>query len=442
MAIRVLGPLETGNGHVLRPRERVVLAALIVRAGRAVAPGELADACWGQDPPRTWPQQVQTTVARIRAGLGSSAILTRGSDYALGIDPATIDAFEFERLVSTARQHGLRGEHDRAIDVYRRSLALWRGAAYSDVADWEPGAIEAERLVEIRESAEEELLEARLAEGDHRAVIADAERLVREAPLRESRWAILALANYRSGRQAEALATLRTSRARLARELGIDVGDRLRVLETAILQQDPALDLVESQHRVSQRCPYLGLEAFTPQDAEEFFGRDADIDAIRARMHPHALVAIVGASGSGKSSLVLAGVLPRAADGRRVAVVTAGRDAAAELRARIEQRGAADVIVIDQAESVFALPEGERDALCGIVADVLAEGSCVLLTLRSDFLDRATGLPRIGLDVGRGVYAIGPLSVGGLARRGRAPRCARGTSSGAGARGGHPSRRR
>ena len=196
MAIRVLGPLETGNGNALSPRERVVLAALIVRAGRGLAPGELAEAYWGDEPPRTWPQQVKTSVARIRASLGSGAVLTRGSDYALGIDPATIDAFEFERLVSTARHHGLRGEHDRAIDAYRRALALWRGQAYIDVADWGPGAIEAERLAEIRENANEELLEARLAEGERRSVIADAERLVREAPLRENRWAILAMANY------------------------------------------------------------------------------------------------------------------------------------------------------------------------------------------------------------------------------------------------------
>ena len=101
---------------------------------------------------------MKTSVARIRSGLGSSAILTRGSDYALGIDPATIDAFEFERLVSTARQHSLGGEHDRAIDAYRRALALWHGNAYIDAADWEPGAIEAERLAESRDNANEDSL--------------------------------------------------------------------------------------------------------------------------------------------------------------------------------------------------------------------------------------------------------------------------------------------
>jgi DNA-binding SARP family transcriptional activator len=414
MAIRVLGPLDTGSEHALSPRERAVLAALIVCAGRAVAPGELAEAYWGEAPPRTWPQQVKTSVARIRSGLGATAVVTRGSEYALGLDPATIDAFEFERLVSAARLHALHEEHDRAVDAYRRALALWRGQPYPELADWEPAAVEAERLAEIRDSAEEELLEARLAEGEHRAVIADAERLVRARPLRENRWAILAMANYRAGRQAEALATVRAARERLADELGIDLGERLRSLEAAMLQQDPALSPVRTLHRVSDSCPYRGLAAFSPEDADEFFGREDDIAAIRDRARPGSLVAVVGASGSGKSSLVLAGVLPRIAEGRTVAVVTAGRESALELRARVARNGVADVIVVDQAESVFQLDPQERDELCAIISDVLADGAIVLLTLRSDFLDRATGLSLIGAAIGRGVYAIGPLSPAGL----------------------------
>ena len=414
MAIRVLGPLDTGTEHTLSPRERVVLAALIVRAGRTVAPGDLAEACWGEDPPRTWPQQVKTCVARIRAGLGSAAVVTRGSEYTLGIDPATIDAFEFERLVSSARQHALHDEHDRAVDAYRRALELWRGEPYAELVDWAPAAVEAERLIEIRDSAQEELLEARLAEGEHRAVIADAERLVRAAPLREDRWAILAIANYRAGRQAEALATVRAARTRLVDELGIDVGQRLRELEASMLRQDPALALVKTLHRVSDACPYRGLAAFSTADADEFFGRESDIEALLQRVRPGTLTAVVGASGSGKSSLVFAGLLPHASEGRRVAIVTAGREAAPRLRGRLEQRGAADLVVVDQSEAVFQLPEREQEELCALVASVLSTGSAVIMTLRSDFLDRATGLPHIGTLIGRGVYAIGPLSLAGL----------------------------
>ena len=135
-------------------------------------------------------------------------------------------------------------------------------------------------MVEIRRSVEEELLESRLAEGEHRAVIADAERLVRESPLRENRWAILAMANYRAGRQAEALSSIRAARARLADDLGIDIGDRLRALESSMLQQDPTLAPPKAVHRVSQTCPYRGLQPFSPSDTEDFFGRDADIEVI------------------------------------------------------------------------------------------------------------------------------------------------------------------
>ncbi|MEV5071317.1 hypothetical protein MRBLMI12_002945 [Microbacterium sp. LMI12-1-1.1] len=355
-------------------------------------------------------------MARIRAGLGTTAVLTRGSAYALGIDPATVDAFEFERLVSSARQHALHDENDRAVEMYRRGLALWRGVAYVELVDWEPAAVEAERLAAIRDSAEEELLESRLAEGEHRAVIADAERLVRAAPLREERWAVLAIANYRAGRQAEALATVRAARARLVDELGIDIGARLRELEASMLRQDPALTLVRTLHRVSDACPYRGLAPYSPADVDAFFGRDDDVDDIQERVRPGSLTAVVGASGSGKSSLVLAGVLPRLTSGRTVVVLTAGRDAALDLRARIEQRGAADIVVIDQAEAVFQLAERERDELCAIVADVLAAGSAVLMTLRSEFLDRATGLPYVGTAIGRGVLAIGPLTADGLRR--------------------------
>ncbi|WP_285113757.1 BTAD domain-containing putative transcriptional regulator [Leifsonia sp. fls2-241-R2A-40a] len=414
MTVKVLGPLDTGTEHTLSPRERVVLTALIVLAGRSVAVGELAEAYWGAALPRTWTQQIKTSVARIRAYLGHDAVTTRGSEYSLGLDPATIDAFEFERLVSDARKHAIHDENDRAVAAYRRALAMWRGAPYPELADWEPATVEAERLVEIRRSVEEELLESRLAEGEHSAVVADAERLVRESPLRENRWAILAIANYRAGRQAEALSSIRSARARLADDLGIDPGDRLRALESSMLQHDPALVAAKPLHHVSDVCPYRGLQPFSSADTEDFFGRDADIDAMRQRVRDGSLTVVVGASGSGKSSLVLAGLLPRIADGRRIAVITAGRDAATDLRARIDAGGRADIVVVDQAEAILQLPERERDELCRILAEVLVGGSTVLMTLRSDFLDRATGLPRIGALIGRGVYAIGPLDSEGL----------------------------
>ena len=354
-----------------------------------MAPSELADAYWGDAIPQTWAQQVKNSIAHIRTRLGRDSVTTKGSEYTCGIEPDVIDAVRFERLVSTARQHSLHSEHDRAVDSYRRALGLWRGPAYPDLAGWEPGVVEAMRLDEIRRSAEEELLTARLRAGEHRPVIAEAERLVREAPLREERWAILALANYQAGRQADALAVLRAARERLLDELGIEPGERLAELETAILRQDPALSPAIPLAHVSLDCPYRGLAAYGPEDAAEFFGRDADVEEVLGRVVPGSVVAIAGPSGSGKSSMILAGVVPRMIErGRRVKALRAGAGSSAAVRLLLADRMEADVVVIDQAEQLLRGDPDETEAFCAAAAEFVADGGSVILTIRSDFATR------------------------------------------------------
>ncbi|MCU1438380.1 MAG: hypothetical protein JWP66_1467 [Naasia sp.] len=409
MTLNVLGPLDTGTGP-LSPRERVILSALILRHGTSLAPAVLAEAYWGEAVPNSWAQQVKTSVARIRSRLGREVVRTVGSAYLLGVDPATIDAVRFERLVSTARQHALGGAHDRAAETYRRALGMWRGDAYPDVSSWEPGIIEAMRLGEIRAGAEEELLEERLRGGEARTVVSDAERLVREAPLREARWATLALALYRSERQGEALATLRAARERLASELGIDPGGQLQRLETAMLRHDASLAAPARVDRPSTECPYRGLRPFGPPDSALFFGRDEDIDLLVRRVRPGAVVVLAGPSGSGKSSVLLAGVLPRLVDrGLPTAVIPPDAAAAATLRRVGSMRGAETIVVLDQAEELFADSTG-LEATCRAAAEHLAGGGCLLLTIRSDFLDRASALPQIGPAIARGIVLLGPLT--------------------------------
>lgn len=399
--------MDTGDA-ALGPRERTVLAALIVRHGTTVAPTELAEAWWGDEPPTTWAQQIRNSVARIRSRLGRDAVETVSTDYRLGLDVDTIDAVRFERIVSDARAHGLHGEHDRAIDAYRRALALWRGAPLQDVAAWEPGVAEAMRLGQIRASAEEELLDARLRAGEHRAVIPDAERLVREEPLREDRWAILALANYRADRQAEALATLRAARQRLGDELGIEPGARLTALETAILRQDADLAAPVQAAPASADCPYPGLRAFEAEDADFFFGRESDVDVVLEWLRPGSVVTIAGPSGSGKSSLALAGVSVRLRPaGRTVQAMRPGKDAAATLRTAA---ALASVVVIDQFEELLAGEASTIEQFCHAAGELLAGGGALLLTVRSDSLDPVRALPRIGDAIARGVYLLGPLS--------------------------------
>jgi DNA-binding SARP family transcriptional activator/WD40 repeat protein len=399
VGIGVLGALTTDVG-TLSPQERAVVAALAVNPGHEVRPDELSEACWGDTVPRTWSKQVQALVSRVRRRLGSRSILTTTQGYALGVATETIDSVRFQRLVDRAREHQGQGDPERAITGYEQALALWRGPPFSDVAAWPPASVEAARLDEIRRAVEEDLLEAHLACGEHHSVIAEAEGLVRAEPLSERRWAILALALYRSGRQADALAALRRMRDELDTRLGVDPGAEIVVLETEILRQDQRLDPPPAPRETRAGNPYKGLRPFTPDDAADYFGRDSEIAEVLDRLDAAHLVAVVGPSGSGKSSLVLAGVVPRLRDrGRAPVLIRPGSG-----------RRTGDVVIIDQFEELFHLgwPSGDIAAYCESVADVVAAGHDVILTLRSDALDNCVADPRLGPLVREGLVVLGP----------------------------------
>jgi DNA-binding SARP family transcriptional activator len=414
MAVDVLGPLETDAGPLPR-RERAILASLVVRRGTAVEPDELADAVWGDRPPTTWRQQIKTGVAEIRARIGRDAIQTVSGAYAFAADPLSVDAVRFESLVAEAREQSVRGEPDRAVDTYRRALSLWRGRAFFDVAAWPPAEAERSRLEQLRVGAEEELLEMRLAAGDARSVVQDAERLVSLEPLREDRWAVLATALYQANRQADALTALRRARERLDSELGIEPGSRLQTLETAILRQDPTLAPPNRIGPVDTACPYPGLRPFEIDDADVFFGRATEVSTIVERVRPGLVTTITGPSGSGKSSVLRAGVV-RSLAGRAMAVKVIHPDEAgtATLRAAVFGGAELDVVAIDQFEEVLRESPDRTAAFVTALRDYLESGGAVVLTIRSDSLDAATAIERIGSAIGREVLVMGALSPDGL----------------------------
>lgn len=416
MVVAVLGPLKV-DGAVLSPRERAVLSALLVRGGTTVSTGELADAVWNDDIPTTWRKQLQAAIAILRRTLGARAIVTEPSGYRMALTQDEVDTSRFTLLIERARELAAAGEADRAVDVYRRAFELWRGAPYPDLMDWPDAAAEADRLEQLRIAAEEESLEQRLVVADARSVIPEAERQVRAAPLRESRWALLALANYRAGRQAEALAILRTARTRLIEEAGLEPGRVLVDLEAAILRQDPQLDAAPLTTRApSSDCPYRGLAAFDTDDAEVFFGRNAEVDRIVAMAERAPLVVLTGPSGCGKSSLLNAGVVPRfVARGDQCTLVrpsdgiTALRDAAT--------RG--DIVVIDQLEELFQGSDPEGYA--AVIAEALAEGKRVFATIRSDFLDSVAALPTLSAFIAEALFVVPPMSEEALRQAVQAP---------------------
>ena len=414
--IRVLGDLTIDGGR-LTPKERSLLAALVLRSGDLVAPSELADAIWGDGLPATWPKQVQALVVRLRRALGAAAVATKPAGYRLEVDPETIDAVRFERLLTAASTHRFGGDPVRAVDVLERALSLWHGAAYADLGEWPKAVAEAERLEEIRKSAEEDLLAARLESGEHRAVIPDAERLVRTDPLREGRWVILATALYRAGRQADALAALRSARTRLDEELGIAPGAELIAVESGILRQDAALDAPPPAPSSNAGCPYRGLQPFGEDEADEFFGREDDVRAALARLARSPFLAVSGPSGCGKSSIVLAGIVPQLRGrGETVVVIGSGAAPVLSFADALSERSGADCVVIDQFEELFhsRLPASTIEECSRLIAEAIEAGRRVIIAVRSDFLDDCTTQPSLGPLFAEGVHLVAPLGPTGL----------------------------
>ena len=416
MGIDVLGPVTVEDeAGILGPRDRVVLAALSLRPGESVSSERLADALWGEGPPATWTKVVQGCVTRLRKVLGPAAIETGHQGYRLALPIDDVDAQRFERLVTRGRELLTLGEPERAAHVVGEALALWRGRALVDLEGWSPAEAETARLEEMRLEAQEVLLDAELQAGRHSEVLADLQARVTEQPLRERRWGLLALAQYQTGRQGEALRTLHRARMTLAGELGLDPGPDLVALEAAILRQDPSLVADAALPEPSAACPYLGLVAYDMADAEAFFGRDEDVAACVRRLASVGVLAVVGPSGCGKSSLVRAGVAAALRrDGRQVVVVTPGAHPCAALT-DLPDVGRAPVLVVDQCEEAVVLCDdaGEQASFFAALA-AHAERGPLVVALRADRLGELSAHPDIVRVIEPALYLLGAMGEAGL----------------------------
>lgn len=242
VAIDVLGPLRLRVGDEERTvggrRERVLLALLATAAGRHVSDDRLVDELWGEEPPAAAANSLQVAVSRLRRVLGEHAEVRRDpSGYTLlGAD---VDAVTVAGL--TERLGGL--EPAEVLDATAGVLDLWRGEPFAGLGDAPTLAAETVRLEEARLTLVESRAEAFLALGRPEEAHRLLASVVRDHPFREPLWSLLAVALYRSQRQAEALATLRTLRRALVEELGVDPSASVRTLEGQMLAHDPALDV-------------------------------------------------------------------------------------------------------------------------------------------------------------------------------------------------------
>ena len=254
MDFRILGSLQVlDEGRVIAlggSKQRALLGVLLIHANEALSTDRLIEELWGEHPPATAAKTVQVHVSRLRKVLASGAgdgsedlVVTREHGYELALDPERLDAHRFERLVAEGRADLAAGEPRRAASAHEAALAMWRGPPLDDLA-YEPFAQrEISRLEDLHVAALEEMIDAKLALGDHGEVVRRLEGLIADHPYRERLRAQLMLALYRCDRQADALQAYQDARRVLVEELGIEPGARLRELEGSILAQEPALAL-------------------------------------------------------------------------------------------------------------------------------------------------------------------------------------------------------
>jgi basic membrane lipoprotein Med (substrate-binding protein (PBP1-ABC) superfamily)/DNA-binding SARP family transcriptional activator len=453
----ILGSLEVvADGCALElgpPKQRTVLAVLLVHANQPVATERLVELVWGETAPRTAAHSVQVYVSDLRrrfaAAGASQAIATRGSGYILHADDEAIDTQRFERLVVTGSRLARAGDADAGAHDLEAALRLWRGPPLADFAYAEFAQPHIRRLDELRLRAVEEVSAARLQLGHAADALRDLSSLLEQDPLRERARELQLLSLYRSGRQADALRTFDAYRRQLADELGADPSPALQQLQGRILLQDATLlpHPAAANGQGPARNPFKGLRAFTEADATDFFGRRELVRELCAVLAGGArLVVLVGPSGSGKSSLAAAGLLPAlragavaGSDRWRISAMVPGADptrewqvALASASRRSSLPGSEDVsapagdapsaetalVLIDQFEELFTLAdEDEAARFLAVLTDTLREGDGrvrVLATLRGDFYDRPLLHPAFAALFTTNVVNVLPLDVAAL----------------------------
>lgn len=245
---RLLGPVGADLGDkplVLGgPKQRALLAMLLLQPGEVVSRDTLIEGLWGERLPGDSEHALDAQVSALRRSLravGPDRLIRRAPGYVLLVDPDELDAACFDAALADGGRLLAAGEPKEAAARLREALDLWEGPALADVLD-APFAIgPAAELEERRLQAAEVRAEAELQLGAGPELIDELDRLVQANPLREWLVADLALALYRAGQQARALETLAAARRRLSADLGIEPSARIRELEGRILRQDSGL---------------------------------------------------------------------------------------------------------------------------------------------------------------------------------------------------------
>jgi DNA-binding SARP family transcriptional activator len=280
LEFRILGPIEVvrdrGAIRLGGTKQRATLAILLLNANQVVPIDRLADDLYAGTPPVSAVKQVQRQISDLRKQPGlAEAIETRSPGYLVRLATDQLDLRAFERLVSEAAEALTGGEPQRAADLLRSALRLWRGPALADLAYESFAQPAIERLEELRLAALEQRIDVELELGQHTELVGELDELVALHPLRERFRGQLMVALYRAGRQAEALDAYRAARSALVSEFGLEPGPELQELERQILRQDPAL-----LPRARAREPAPARSVLVVAD------RDTDMDGLMSLVEP------------------------------------------------------------------------------------------------------------------------------------------------------------
>ncbi len=317
VALRVLGTFEaTVDGRPVSlggPRQRAVLARVLVADGAAVPAEQIVDDVWGgQGIGGSTPSSVHVNVSRLRRALGGEAISRRTGGYVLDRRVVAVDADVFVAEVARGRSLLARGDDENAARILAAALDLWAGPrVFGDLANVPYLEITSARLEELRVSAAETLADAHARRGRAGRDVALLEELAALDPLRESLALRLVTALYAAGRQADALAAFERCRRSLAEQLGIDPAPPLRRVHAAVLAQE-----APTTAAAVSRNPPVNL----PPRNRSFVGRTsllAEVDRLLDDdTHRPRAVALSGLAGVGKTELALEVAHRRHREGR------------------------------------------------------------------------------------------------------------------------------
>ncbi len=364
-----LGALVDGRAAELGgPKQRAVFAALVVDRGATIGVDRLIDLVWDDAPPARAEGTLQAYVSRLRralepgraAGTDPTVIVTRRGGYALEVPDGAVDADRFRAAVDEARRAVAEHRTTDAVDAYDRALDLW-GPVLPEFPHERFATGIRLQLEDLAHAAVEERAQLLLDLGRHAELLGELEAAAEAEPLRERRWAQLALARYRSGQQSEALRAIGRARAVLVDRVGLDPGPELLRLESEILGRAPSLDLPPAPDGGTDADPTIPEQgaATNPAAGEHvegdgtsaeptrtlpFVGRDEQLAALVAALGDavggSGRVAVVsGEPGIGKTRLVEELAARARADGVAVAWAGCPESAATEPLRPIEQLG-------------------------------------------------------------------------------------------------------